>query len=645
MQFSAIFLLALASVVQADKPATSKKCKTKNTPPVPKQVLQTVPCNRAAGDYAPRTTIKAAFKSSDASKGVTADVKINTKIAALNVENFPQIKNIECAADKVKVTFDKVENAAAAIAAWNTHKDLALIFGHERNCNGNNALATRGVSNITQNDKVLSIDTTALPQDQVIEDYVLDLTQGSVQPVQKRGLLDFDKSLSYPLNVNYRNNAITNNKISIVQNPFVSVYCKDCHTRGQATLRAVVHASWFQVKAYEFSISGDFNANLDLELNIHKRNDKIIFKKSLLPVGLNVGVPGFFEFSPKFDVEAGVSYSVNEPVVASYGYDLAFPFNYKLHSYDGLFAKPVFTKQGSPVLREHALTRSKDILIESSAHLIPSFNLGLKLFKLKAFELSLAMNNELKFRFATDKHTFCPQDKVNIVMFRRHDVSFSLSTGRYWLLYDSGDISLICFFCNVCFPNPNPSITTTTTFGKTTTTNVIAPTTTTVAKTTTTVAPTTTTVAPTTTTVAQTTTAVAQTTTTKGGEASTTTTNGAIAVTTSTNGAGSATSTSTATATNGADSTATNTSASTKATATATNATDSTTTTNGAGSATSTNGASSSTTGSGSATSTNGSSTTTTSDSNPAQGTTTTAAPTTTAVTGGYKKPVRPYGQ
>ncbi|KAJ2997514.1 hypothetical protein HDV02_005475 [Globomyces sp. JEL0801] len=449
MIFSNLFLfslLAVDTVVLA-----RKKCNAKKHHDIHYEKMDTVPCNRLPGDYAPRTTIAAAFKTSDNTKKVIADVKINTKRASLSIENFPQIKTVECSIGKVKVTFDNAEHATAALAAWANQKDLAIIFGHERNCNGNNALATR--------------DTTILEHDQVIDDYILDISQKSFQQIQKRGFTEFniDNTLpSYPLDLNYnsKTNKIINPSLSLFQNPFVSTTCTNCHTKGNANIRVIIRASLIKIKTYSLHFYGHLNANIDLDLDLSKRNDNL-FTKELLNVPLTpITVPGFFVFGPEFNLNVAIFFQTQTPINVTFGYTLNFPINITVSSKPGTI-QPELHSDLNPSVIEHSITRSKDIVVKLGVQLIPSFDLTFDLVGIKKFNLGIAIPNEVGFKFGMDQNAACDKNEMDVSLYRRHEIVFHMVGRDNVVLYDSGDISIICFFCDKCFPRqPQSEVTT-----------------------------------------------------------------------------------------------------------------------------------------------------------------------------------------
>ncbi|KAI8894843.1 hypothetical protein BC833DRAFT_623592 [Globomyces pollinis-pini] len=423
----------------------AKKYTNLHTIAVPRSTLQ------------PRTLIKASYQGvpEDAQDVFLAKLEITTQRPTLNLDNFLQINNLDCATNLLTLTFNSTRTATAAYNEWKVHPDLALYFGHEWSCpNGKVHVHTRSVQGITLKDNLLSVETAALPIEQVIKEYVVDLSNGQ-KPNELQDRVE-GTFKPIPLNVNYdgASQTVVRPEISLFERPQVGVFCVNCHTRGDATLKVQFTVGFSGVKSYKLNLFGLLNANMDLKLSLGSRTEQELFKTRLyaLPFGA-VSVPGIFKFEPELDLDAAVNYKSEAPLEFGYGWDMKYPFNFQLESTDGLSGKPVFSRTGDITLTEHLPSRTKDFQMTLSAHLIPSFNFAIGVFSSDTVNLNLALDSSLGVSVSGGVFTVCPKDNIDAELYHQHNVNLLIpyeSTPRS--LYQSGRLRIKCFFCEQCFP-------------------------------------------------------------------------------------------------------------------------------------------------------------------------------------------------
>ncbi|KAI8896509.1 hypothetical protein BC833DRAFT_93803 [Globomyces pollinis-pini] len=420
--------------------------------------LQTISVPRST--LQPRTVIKASYQGvpEDSQDVYVAKLNITTQRPTLNLDNFLQINNLDCATNLLTLTFNSTVTATAAYNEWNVHPDLALYFGHEWSCpNGKVHIHTRSVQGITLKDNVLAIQTAALPMEQVIDEYVIDLYDvENASQLQKRVEHTFKP---IPLNVNYDGGSqtVVRPEIALFEKPhIVAGYCVNCHTRGDARLKVQFSVGWKGIKSYRLNVFGQLDANMDLKLSLGSKTEQQLFKTRLfaLPFG-GVNIPGIFKLGPEFDLDAAVNYRSEAPIDFGYGMDLSYPFNFQMESNDGLFGKPAFSKTGDVVLREHLPSRTKDFELDLSAHLIPGFNFAIGVFSRDIVNLGVQLDSALGIIVSGGQFTICPKDNFNVELYHQHEIGLSLpfeSAPRK--LYQSGKLRIVCFFCEKCFPRP-----------------------------------------------------------------------------------------------------------------------------------------------------------------------------------------------
>jgi hypothetical protein len=421
-------------------------------------------------DYAPKNTIKCAFEHivPQTNKIVTAHMKIDTKRPTLNLDNFLQIKKIDCVQDLVRLTFDTAANAKTAYDAWANTKDLAVMLGYQHKCKDVPETATLSVEKILSPDgATLVIDTVSLDAKDVITEYELDITQNAQSTVSKRNLFSFldrkwSRTLNYPFSVNFdrQTQTVVRPEIKLLDTKLGVASCNNCFTHGDASIGLHIRATLIVVREYKVHLFGDFKANMDLALQVFESNGFVLPPVTLWSLPLTpIQVPGIFHFGPELLLQTGVSLEVPEPISVQYGWDLGFKFDYGIQSTRGLFAKPELIKQGIPTLREHQFKATKDIKVKVAGHLIPAISMNLSVLRIPAFDMRLQLDSSLGVSVTTGKFMRCPEDKLQIELFHEHDFTFDIRGPRINTrldIYKSGQLPIKCFFCDKCFPKQSP---------------------------------------------------------------------------------------------------------------------------------------------------------------------------------------------
>ncbi|KAJ3362487.1 hypothetical protein HDU91_003389, partial [Kappamyces sp. JEL0680] len=411
---------------------------------------------------------------------LSAEVNINTKQPALNLDNFKDIADIDCSSNQIQVTFHSAEFVDVAVKEWGATPNLALFFPHSRACGGLVKAQAFSVSSMTAAGNKLVIASAPMNIDDVIEDYEMNITQTDLAPaVAKRGFIHQNGNISksFQLNLNFDPATQSAVKPSIgFDTPFIDAHCINCYAHGSATISLNVKATLLIVNHYELKVDGGFWANLDVDLNAPAAHNKYLLKKNLATIPITpIQAPGVFSFGPELVLDAGITYEVTEDVHFSYGFDVALPFTVTATS-NSLLKAPTITKSFTPAINQHSLVRTKDIQVGVAGHLIPGINLDLKIFQLDLIQMDLALDNSLGVNFNTGKFTVCPEDKFDVTLYHEHDLYFDIRFAlfkRHIDIYDTGKLPLACFFCKQCKPSDGiPSISSTSTSAHSTSTSV-----------------------------------------------------------------------------------------------------------------------------------------------------------------------------
>ncbi|KAJ3376195.1 hypothetical protein GGF31_000262 [Allomyces arbusculus] len=435
--------------------------------------MRTVPVPRKS--YEPRTQIKAAYvapvaphQSLTQKSGVAiADCQFQTAKPMLNLDNYVQIKLIQCAGNTVTIKFDGDASAAKAQAEWTTHAKLAVMIGAEWKCGGKDTTAFRHVQAVATTHNTLVLTTEEATSDELVQDYAIEVNQyddvAGEQELRKRGLFNWSKGKvwPWPLYVNYdkATEQPAKHDIALLTTPWAGAHCIDCYVKGEAALKIRVTGSVIVVKTYEIELSGELKANFDLLLSIYQTASTDLYRVPLWTLPLNpVAVPGVFSLGPELRLIAAISYGSDEQLDFTTGFDLNLPLKWTMASDNGLFGKPKFTSSFEPAFNYHPVTTSQDFSVRVAAHLIPEFGVTIAILSMTAFSLDFGVDNALGVQLSRGKYADlqCPDGTgIGLLLYRQHDVDFAVRSpilNKKYTLWSSGRRALPCpnNACNRC---------------------------------------------------------------------------------------------------------------------------------------------------------------------------------------------------
>jgi hypothetical protein len=472
-------------------------------------------------------------------KKVTCDITMETKLATVNFDNIPQIEKVTClGGNQVDLKFSSEEAAAAAFADWVDDENWAVMLGYQHDCLGYESLDALEVKSVLKGKsaKEITIKTELVDLEKIGDEYEIVINQMPVTDIEKREFKKgIEKTWNLDLNYDRKTSSVKQSSLVLLDNKQGYAHCIDCHATGSLTLGAKFKASLLskEIVSYQLYLNGGYKANVDFKLGFKDKLSKLDFTKNLFELNLPaVAVPAWLSFDAGFDLDATMAFKTAPGLIeASYGMDVDFPFSYSI---DGVnFKKPVVTKTGKPVLKEHDFL-PKSFAVTAEGHLIPKLDLSFQFLAFPKLSIGLALDSGIIANVIIgDDAKKCSSKSFYIEMNQKHVFNFFTRLGK-----KSTDVTLYkyegiaaCFFCDKCFPqittsgksDPTNAIVTTTTVAGTETTTVAGTETTTAAGTeTTTAAGTETTTAAGT----ETTTAAGTETTTAAGTESTTTVGG-----------------------------------------------------------------------------------------------------------------------
>ncbi|KAI9168579.1 hypothetical protein H9P43_007954 [Blastocladiella emersonii ATCC 22665] len=362
--------------------------------------------------FAPVMTVKAMYGAEVPSREnvfgkpamMVASCDLNTKMASVNLDNFPQITKVECSAESVTLTFNDAATAAAASAEWaKTQGKWAVIVGGEWKCDGAEEIATREVTAAPKaaadgTGKVV-LATKKMAVEDVVADFSLKVAQHDMPSSSGANLArrDLSNSVSWDLAVNWDKKKRKPLKpfISLL-NTSVAELGADISLHGRATFSLEATGSITSLKTYRVALSGDIGANLDLFLRAHKEHKADLFSVEVFVLPLTpFYIPGIFSMSPELRLKAAATYELAASLKLSAGLELSYPFVWSVESKTGLFGKPIAKAEGDMRLRPHPPTLSGQVSAGIAAHVIPAFGVGLRFWRIPIFDLALELDSSL----------------------------------------------------------------------------------------------------------------------------------------------------------------------------------------------------------------------------------------------------------
>ncbi|KAI9164608.1 hypothetical protein H9P43_008467 [Blastocladiella emersonii ATCC 22665] len=415
--------------------------------------------------YAPRTAVKAVYvadvpaRDSVAGKPAVmlAKCDLKTKVPTIVLDNFPQITAVECASESVTLTFNSATTAAAASAEWAKAKGdkWAVLVGRQWKCNGKEEISVREVTAAAAaGETKVVLSAKAAANEDVIDTFALSVSQHDV-PAASGDLAPRDiakKQVSWDLNVNWDKQARKPVKPFIaLLNSTVTELGADISVHGRATFSLEATGSITSLKTYRVALAGDLAGNLDLFLRTFKEHKADLFSVEVFVLPLTpFSIPGILSMSPEMRVKAAATYEMAASLKLSAGLEMSYPFEWSVESQNGLFAKPVAKAVGKMSLTPHPPTLSGEVSAGISAHIIPSFGVGLRIWKIPVFDLALELDSSVSLSFSANAKAVAPiqasvSGDIDVQVSHEHSLDFhvrSVAANKAFHIWGTGKLPL-----------------------------------------------------------------------------------------------------------------------------------------------------------------------------------------------------------
>ncbi|KAI9164592.1 hypothetical protein H9P43_008451 [Blastocladiella emersonii ATCC 22665] len=376
--------------------------------PVP---MHPLPIPRSS--FAPVKDVKAAYVADVPSHEnvfgkpafMLAKCDLKTKVPTIVLDNFPQITAVECATGSVTLTFDDAAAAASASAEWGKTTDTwAVLVGREWKCDGKEEISVREITAAQKpaaNGAKVVLASKQVQAEDVIDEFSLSVAQHDLPEIEaEAGLVRRDvakKQVSWDLNVNWDKKARKPLKPFVaLLNSSIAELGADISVHGRATFSLEATGSITSLKTYRVALAGDLAGNLDLFLRTFKEHKADLFSVEVFVLPLTpFSIPGILSMSPEMRVKAAATYEMAASLKLSAGLEMSYPFEWSVESQNGLFAKPVGKAVGKMSVTPHTPSLSADVSAGISAHVIPAFGVGLRIWKVPVFDLALELDSSI----------------------------------------------------------------------------------------------------------------------------------------------------------------------------------------------------------------------------------------------------------
>ena len=303
------------------------------------------------------------------------NVDFNTNRPSLHLDNYPQITAITCQDKDMDVFFDTDSFANNAFEIWSKVKDLVVMAGTARQCNGEtvSTFSTDGMQII--GNKIRIHTTESLDRGDLVTDWKFQMIQQSqevalnnqkessqqgtrlqkrdinsnlARPVSrlppKTGFFDYSHNTTdaYLFNSNYNETSDIPilHKYQIFDFVEGTANCYDCYTKGYAYVHIEYSGTGLLVKSYKMSVHGEVFATYDINFLTHAFDDQDAPEMINITPTEAWDVVGLVSFMPKFRVRVGVQIEGRGDIGLTFGMDVRIPFNISIQSNPDIQAKP-----------------------------------------------------------------------------------------------------------------------------------------------------------------------------------------------------------------------------------------------------------------------------------------------------------------
>lgn len=410
--------------------------------------------------FEPRTAINAAYQYLTQESQVSAFFKWKSNRPTLNLDNFAEIKEIDCQNSLVNITFDTSSNAQKAHDAWKHIDKLAVLLGHEHRCHNIGNVSTLAVENIQDpQGTTLLLETHPLKHDQVFDGFEVDINR---KAPRWRTKTKVGNVTTHRIDWNYdrkNQSVIIPNKNVFRFAPGVDAFlgysevnCFGCYLTGDINVDVHIKSKFGIFTEYRINIDGDLKGMFDMEAVLAGMVVTPFGKLRLAKIPLfYVGIPGALSFTPLIILDAIIDMRTASTSVMNFGFDYRHKFKFSAES-KNMEEKPKTLFNGLPDMTAHKMNFGDDVQNRFVAHLVPIAEIAVTVVS-QEMDISLQLDNIVAAKFSAGAGPGC-KGRVNVALVRKHDIDFVIVHGKHGYglnLYSTSDINLLCALCNKCF--------------------------------------------------------------------------------------------------------------------------------------------------------------------------------------------------
>lgn len=423
-------------------------------------LLETVSIHRQS--FEPEVAVNGAYQKQEDGSKISARFKWNTKRPTLNLDNFDQIKQVDCREDLVHIKFDTPENAKAAHNAWKDVRNLAVMLGHEHQCKGIGNVSTLAVERVMEPNEIeLIIDTLVLEYDQLFDGFDLFINRRPFSETGRSRFRDFAKIHKFDLNYDRTNQSVIKEDKKLLQlaagidsvSGYNEIHCFNCYMTGNLNVSMHMQYRRGHIEAYQVWVNGEIKANIDLDVFALATTAKSLVHFNIASLGFTPFiVPGIFSMGPSIRLDVGMEIRVLQSVGVNFGYDYHHKFDFFAQG-TNFSSKPKTIYTGKPVVNAHKVELDTQLELLATAYILPYLSFGAEILRDKV-SLNLGLGNSISAKVSAGGGHDCPKGRFNLALVQSHDVEFWIESldHYYWFgIKSSPENNLICSFCNMCF--------------------------------------------------------------------------------------------------------------------------------------------------------------------------------------------------
>ncbi|KAF0532776.1 putative apple protein [Gigaspora margarita] len=415
------------------------------------------PQNSFNQPFHPTTKLSGSYAQSINGPGHVANIELNTNISSINPDSFEYVQNIQCGQDGI-ITLT-LSNEAALHDILNWPSKVIILISDKWKCSGQSTTQFYLIGNQSIDKIKKQVNFTSEPCEVLkwIESYSFDLAwDQSIKPIKKQNknlyLRDLDQQTKIDLDILFDSktgsSSKPNFKFSIGQaNISESLVCKNCFTKGSATIGLHVSGTLFNITNATISISGNLSINVDVSVSasvtIQKFSTPDIQIVEIPLTALNV--PGLFNLGPALILVANAKVASSLTGILNTGGEISFNnFQFQASLID---KKTNVTGFDKPQIKSHKLSTDIKASVGISGTLKPQLALDLSVLNgLVQFKTGIQIESTLGITASIGNGTGCKKNnQLNLKSTLDGDLGFFVQSFKKPIFtFPSLDLGSLC---------------------------------------------------------------------------------------------------------------------------------------------------------------------------------------------------------